>query len=190
MTLELSPDELLTTTRAVRKRLDLTRPVERHLIDVADTPPLPNLTPAPADPCLEPRQPGTTPAVIRPTFYRYRRQIRAPARGAERLSIERLLIADQPDAASETTTEDRRLEGPSCYRNPHRGSTPRARPRYRNQAPISASDNEYCQSGSTVRRPRAARTASAWSRPLLAAPPESRARARGQAPGSWARTRR
>jgi nitroreductase len=33
MTLDLNPDELLTTTRAVRKRLDLTRPVERHLID-------------------------------------------------------------------------------------------------------------------------------------------------------------
>ncbi len=30
--LPLSPDELLTTTRAVRKRLDLTRPVERSLI--------------------------------------------------------------------------------------------------------------------------------------------------------------
>jgi nitroreductase len=29
----LSPDELLSTTRAVRKRLDLTRPVERELIE-------------------------------------------------------------------------------------------------------------------------------------------------------------
>ena len=27
MTLDLTPDELLSTTRAVRKRLDLTRPV-------------------------------------------------------------------------------------------------------------------------------------------------------------------
>jgi nitroreductase len=31
--LELTPDELLTTTRAVRKRLDLTRPVEREVLD-------------------------------------------------------------------------------------------------------------------------------------------------------------
>ena len=31
--LPLSPDELLSTTRSVRKRLDLTRPVERHLIE-------------------------------------------------------------------------------------------------------------------------------------------------------------
>jgi len=31
-TLPLTPDELLTTTRAVRKRLDLTRPVPRELI--------------------------------------------------------------------------------------------------------------------------------------------------------------
>jgi nitroreductase len=30
--LDLDPDELLSTTRAVRKRLDLTRPVEPHLI--------------------------------------------------------------------------------------------------------------------------------------------------------------
>ena len=30
---ELTPDELLTTTRSVRRRLDLTRPVERHLIE-------------------------------------------------------------------------------------------------------------------------------------------------------------
>jgi nitroreductase len=30
---QLSPDELLTTTRAVRKRLDLSRPVERELLD-------------------------------------------------------------------------------------------------------------------------------------------------------------
>ena len=33
MTLPLTPDELLTTTRAVRKRLDLTRPVERSVIE-------------------------------------------------------------------------------------------------------------------------------------------------------------
>lgn len=33
MTLELTPDELLTTTRAVRKRLDLDRPVERSVIE-------------------------------------------------------------------------------------------------------------------------------------------------------------
>lgn len=32
MALELSPDELLTTTRTVRKRLDLTRPVPRELV--------------------------------------------------------------------------------------------------------------------------------------------------------------
>ena len=32
MTLDLSPDELLSTTRAVRKRLDLTRPVPRELL--------------------------------------------------------------------------------------------------------------------------------------------------------------
>jgi nitroreductase len=32
-TIDLSPDELLTTTRAVRKRLDLTRPVEREVIE-------------------------------------------------------------------------------------------------------------------------------------------------------------
>ena len=31
--LPLTPDELLTTTRAVRKRLDLTRPVERSLVE-------------------------------------------------------------------------------------------------------------------------------------------------------------
>src|SRR5215216_2629725 len=31
--LPLDPDELLTTTRAVRKRLDLTRPVERSVIE-------------------------------------------------------------------------------------------------------------------------------------------------------------
>lgn len=30
---ELTPDELLSTTRAVRKRLDLTRPVERELLE-------------------------------------------------------------------------------------------------------------------------------------------------------------
>jgi nitroreductase len=32
-TLDLSSDELLTTTRSVRRRLDLQRPVERHLIE-------------------------------------------------------------------------------------------------------------------------------------------------------------
>src|SRR4029078_10251162 len=31
--LDLTPDELLTTTRAVRKRLDLKRPVEREVIE-------------------------------------------------------------------------------------------------------------------------------------------------------------
>ncbi len=31
--MQLTPDELLTTTRAVRKRLDLTRPVEREVIE-------------------------------------------------------------------------------------------------------------------------------------------------------------
>src|SRR5437016_10356366 len=31
-TLDLSPDELLTTTRSVRKRLDFSRPVEPELI--------------------------------------------------------------------------------------------------------------------------------------------------------------
>ncbi|HMN99772.1 MAG TPA: nitroreductase family protein [Miltoncostaeaceae bacterium] len=31
--IDLTPDELLSTTRSVRKRLDLTRPVERHLIE-------------------------------------------------------------------------------------------------------------------------------------------------------------
>jgi len=33
MTLDLTPDELLTTTRSVRKRLDFARPVERELIE-------------------------------------------------------------------------------------------------------------------------------------------------------------
>ena len=33
MTLELTPDELLTTTRSVRKRLDLARPVDRSVIE-------------------------------------------------------------------------------------------------------------------------------------------------------------
>ena len=33
MLLELTPDELLTTTRAVRKRLDLSRPVERDVLE-------------------------------------------------------------------------------------------------------------------------------------------------------------
>src|SRR5947208_8456371 len=31
--LDLSPDELLTTTRAVRKRLDFSRPVERSVVE-------------------------------------------------------------------------------------------------------------------------------------------------------------
>ena len=31
--LELTPDELLSTTRAVRKRLDLERPVERDVLE-------------------------------------------------------------------------------------------------------------------------------------------------------------
>ena len=31
--LKLDPDELLTTTRAVRKRLDFDRPVERSVIE-------------------------------------------------------------------------------------------------------------------------------------------------------------
>lgn len=31
--LELTPDELLSTTRAVRKRLDLTRPIEREVLE-------------------------------------------------------------------------------------------------------------------------------------------------------------
>ena len=31
--LDLTPDELLSTTRAVRKRLDLTRPVEREVLE-------------------------------------------------------------------------------------------------------------------------------------------------------------
>ena len=33
MTLPLTPDELLATTRAVRRRLDLERPVERHVLE-------------------------------------------------------------------------------------------------------------------------------------------------------------
>ena len=33
MRLDLTPDELLATTRAVRKRLDLTRPVEREVLE-------------------------------------------------------------------------------------------------------------------------------------------------------------
>ncbi len=33
MLLPLTPDELLSTTRAVRRRLDLTRPVERHVLE-------------------------------------------------------------------------------------------------------------------------------------------------------------
>ena len=33
MKLELTPDELLSTTRAVRKRLDLTKPVPREVLE-------------------------------------------------------------------------------------------------------------------------------------------------------------
>ncbi|HZS25356.1 MAG TPA: nitroreductase family protein [Gaiellaceae bacterium] len=33
MSLDLTPDELLSTTRAVRKRLDLSRPVEREVLE-------------------------------------------------------------------------------------------------------------------------------------------------------------
>ena len=33
MLLELTPDELLATTRSVRKRLDLARPVEREVLE-------------------------------------------------------------------------------------------------------------------------------------------------------------
>ena len=33
LVLSLTPDELLSTTRAVRKRLDLGRPVERELLE-------------------------------------------------------------------------------------------------------------------------------------------------------------
>src|SRR5919201_6289811 len=33
MLLELTPDELLSTTRAVPRRLDLTRPVEREVLE-------------------------------------------------------------------------------------------------------------------------------------------------------------
>src|SRR5438132_11859218 len=33
MMLELTPDELLSTTRCVRRRLDLTRPVEREVLE-------------------------------------------------------------------------------------------------------------------------------------------------------------
>ena len=33
MTLDLTPDQLLTTTRSVRKRLDLERPVEREIVE-------------------------------------------------------------------------------------------------------------------------------------------------------------
>ena len=32
MTLDLTPDQLLSTTRTVRKRLDLSRPVEQELL--------------------------------------------------------------------------------------------------------------------------------------------------------------
>ena len=33
MLLDLTPDELLATTRSVRRRLDLTRPVEREVLE-------------------------------------------------------------------------------------------------------------------------------------------------------------
>ena len=33
MRLEMTPEELLTTTRAVRKRLDFSKPVEREVIE-------------------------------------------------------------------------------------------------------------------------------------------------------------
>ncbi|MDT5312264.1 MAG: hypothetical protein QOE74_1284, partial [Mycobacterium sp.] len=33
MRLDLTPDQLLSTTRTVRKRLDLSRPVERELLE-------------------------------------------------------------------------------------------------------------------------------------------------------------
>src|ERR1700694_1694058 len=33
MILDLTPDELLSTTRCVRRRLDLTRPVEREVLE-------------------------------------------------------------------------------------------------------------------------------------------------------------
>ena len=33
MPLDLTPDELLATTRSVRRRLDLTRPVEREVLE-------------------------------------------------------------------------------------------------------------------------------------------------------------
>ena len=33
MLLDLSPDELLSTTRAVRRRLDVSRPVEREVLE-------------------------------------------------------------------------------------------------------------------------------------------------------------
>ena len=33
MTLDLTPDQLLTTTRSVRKRLDFDRPVERSVVE-------------------------------------------------------------------------------------------------------------------------------------------------------------
>ena len=33
MPLDLTPDELLATTRSVRKRLDLARPVEREVLE-------------------------------------------------------------------------------------------------------------------------------------------------------------
>ena len=38
MLLDLTPDELLSTTRAVRKRLDLTRPVEREAAEILGIP--------------------------------------------------------------------------------------------------------------------------------------------------------
>jgi hypothetical protein len=38
MLLGLTPDELLATTRSVRKRLDLTRPVEREAAEILGIP--------------------------------------------------------------------------------------------------------------------------------------------------------
>ena len=38
--LELTPDELLTTTRTVRKRLDFDRPVERSVVEACMKPAL------------------------------------------------------------------------------------------------------------------------------------------------------
>ena len=38
MALDLTPDQLLTTTRSVRKRLDFDRPVEREVADLLGIP--------------------------------------------------------------------------------------------------------------------------------------------------------